>query len=195
MWLKLKFMYLYIYYEILIYWVLLAHFSFMLPLIRQCFFLFLQFFCFIFYFFKPKLFHQYLFESLQKQQLRVILLNIYVFNLINFTKLCSLLATFVNTQETFQRCFNVVVRMRWRRNDGQCQINVETTLCMSTLKFTTLNNVKSTLPILMLILTTSGNVKTMLLFSTSSFITLINVETTLWIWPFSKGWKEQKNIF
>ena len=188
-------MYLYIYYKILIYWVLLAHFSFMLPLIRQCFFLFLQIFCFIFYFFKPKLFHQYLFESLQKQQLRVILLNIYVFNLINFTKLCSLLATFVNTQETFQRCFNVVVRMRWRRNDGQYQINVETTLCMSTLKFTSLYNVKSTLSISMLILTTSGNVKTMLLFSTSSFITLINVETTLWIWPFSKGWKEQKNIF
>ena len=148
-----------------------------------------------FFYYKAKLFYEYLSESLRKQQLRGILLNIYVFNLINFTKLCSLLATFVNTQETFQRCFNVVVRMRWRRNDGQCQINVETTLCMSTLKFTTLNNVKSTLPISMLILTTSGNVKTMLLFSTSSFITLINVETTLCIWPFSKGWKQQKNIF
>ena len=192
---ELKFLCLYMYYEILIYWVPLAHFSLTLPLIRQSFFLFLLFLALFPISLKPKLFYQYLFESLRKQQLRGILLNIYVFNLINFTKLCSLLATFVNTQETFQRCFNVVVRMRWRRNDGQCQINVETTLCMSTLKFTTLNNVKSTLPISMLILTTSGNVKTMLLFSTSSFITLINVETTLCIWPFSKGWKQQKNIF
>ena len=96
--LKLKFVYLYMYYEILIYWALLAHFSFMLPLIRQCFFLFLLFsgffflFCFSFlFFFKPKFFDQYLFESLRKQQLRDILLNIYVFHLINFTKLYSLL--------------------------------------------------------------------------------------------------------
>ena len=140
------------------------------------------------------MFYQYLFESLGKQQLRGILLNIYVFNLINYTKLCSLLATFVNTQETFQRGLNVVVRVIWRRDVGQCQINVETTFCMSTLKFTTLNNVKSTLSISALILTTSENVETMLLFSTSSFIALINVEKT-WIWPFSKSWKEKINIF
>ena len=69
------------------------------------------------------------------------------------------------------------------------------TLCMSTLKFTKLNNVKSTLSISSLILTTLDNVETMLLFATSTFITLINVETTLWIWPFSNSWKEQKNIF
>ena len=57
------------------------------------------------------------------------------------------------------------------------------------------NNVRSRLSISMLILTTLDNVETMLLFSTSSFITLIKVETTLWIWPFSKNWEEQKNIF
>ena len=123
-----------------------------LPLIRQCFFLFL-----IFSFFKPKLFHQYLFESLRKQQLRGILLNIYVFNLINFTKLCSLSATFFNTQETFQRYLNVVVRVIWRRDVVQGQINVETTLSMSTLRFTMLNSIKSRLSISTLILTTLGN--------------------------------------
>ena len=123
-----------------------------LPLIRQCFFLFL-----IFSFFKPKLFHQYLFESLRKQQLRGILLNVYVFNLINFTKLCSLLATFFNTQETFQRYLNVVVRVIWRRDVVQGQINVETTLSMSTLRFTMLNSIKSRLSISTLILTTLGN--------------------------------------
>ena len=123
-----------------------------LPLIRQCFFLFL-----LFSFFKPKLFHQYLFESLRKQQLRGILLNVYVFNLINFTKLCSLLATFFNTQETFQRYLNVVVRVIWRRDVVQGQINVETTLSMSTLRFTMLNSIKSRLSISTLILTTLGN--------------------------------------
>ena len=72
------------------------------------FFLFQLFF--VLRFSKPKLIYQDLLESLRKQQLRGVLLNIYVFNLINFTKLCSLLATFVNTQETFQRGLNVVVR-------------------------------------------------------------------------------------
>ena len=69
------------------------------------------------------MFYQHHFESLQKQQLRVILLNIYVFNLINFTKLCSLLGTFANTQETFQCGLNVVPNVIWRRDFGQCQIN------------------------------------------------------------------------
>ena len=50
-WLKLKFIYLYMYYEILVYWVLLAHFVFTLLLIVQCFFLLLLFFCFIYLFF------------------------------------------------------------------------------------------------------------------------------------------------
>ena len=94
----IKTKYLCTYYEILIYWVFLAHYSFTLPLIRQCFSLFLLFFLFSFLlFFKPKLFCLYLFESLRKQWLRGILLNMYVFNLKNFTNLCSLLATFVNT--------------------------------------------------------------------------------------------------
>ena len=133
--------------------------------------------------------YQYLFEYLWKQQLRGILVNMYVFHLMNFTKLCTLLATFVYTQETFQRGLNVVARVIWRCDVGQCQINVETTLCMSALKFIALNNVKLTLSI------SASNAETMLLFSTSIFITLINVETTLRIWPFSRSWKEQKNIF
>ena len=148
-----------------------------------------------FIFFEPKLFYQYLFESIRKQQLRGILLNMYVFNLINFTKLRSFLAIFASAQETFQRGLSVVVRVIWLHDVGQCQSNVETTLRMSALRFTTLSNVKSTLSVSTLILTTSDNVKIMPLFWTSSFITLINVETTLWIWPFSKSWKEQKNIF
>ena len=180
------------YSEILIYWVLLAYFSFKLTLIRQCFFLFLLFSCFIFYVFKPncsiKTFSR-VYESSK------ILLNIYVFNLINFTKLCSLLATFVNTQETFQGDINFAVRVIRRRDVGQCQINVETKLCITTLKFTMLNNVKATLSISTLILTKLDNVKTMLLFSTSNFIRLINAETTLLIWIFLNIWKEQINIF
>ena len=112
-------------------------------------------------------------------------------DLINFRKLCSLSATFVNTQETFQRSLNVVVRVIWHRDVGKWQINFKTALCISMLKFTTLNNVKSTLSISTLMLTTLENVETMLLFSTSCFITLINAQTTLWIRPFSKSWKEQ----
>ena len=139
--------------------------------------------------------HQYLFESLRKQQLRGILLIIYVFNLINFTKLCSLLAIFVNAREIFQCCLNVAVRVIWRRDIWQFQIIVETTFRISMLKFTTFNNVKSTLFISTLILTTLDNVEAMLLFSTSSFTTFFNVKTTLWIWPVSKSWKEQKKDF
>ena len=57
------------------------------------------FFCFHFYlFFKPKWFYQYLLS-----------IPINVFNLINFTKLCRLLATIVNTQETFKSDLNVVL--------------------------------------------------------------------------------------
>ena len=121
----------------------------------------------------------------------------YVFNLtkFNFKKLCSLLATFFNTQQAFQHCLNVVVRVMIRQDVGQCQINVQKTLCMATLKFTTLENVESTFPISTLVLTTLDNVETMLLFSTSSFTTLMNVETTLWIWSFSKSWKKKKSIF
>ena len=70
--------------------------SFMLLL--QWFFLFALFFVFIFIFFKPKWFYQYLLS-----------IPINVFNLINFTKLCRLLATIVNTQETFKSDLNVVL--------------------------------------------------------------------------------------
>ena len=43
-----------------------------------------------------------------------------------------------STQQTFQRPFKVAFRLIWRRDVAQRQINVETTLCTSTLKFTTL---------------------------------------------------------
>ena len=48
------------------------------------------------------------------------------------------------SQQTFQRCFSVVLRLIWRRDVAQRQIKVETTLCTSTLEFTTLSNVEST---------------------------------------------------
>ena len=67
--------------------------------------------------------------------------------MINLTKFCSLLATFFNIRTTFQCCLNVVVRVIWRCDVRQCQIKVETTLCMSTLKFTTFNSVELTLSI------------------------------------------------
>ena len=40
-------------------------------------------------------------------------------------------------QQTFQRRFNVVFRLIWCRDVALPRINVETMLCMSTLKFTT----------------------------------------------------------
>ena len=85
------------------------------------------------------------------------------------------------TQQTFQRRFNVVFRLIWRRDVAQRQINVATTfryilfntvetiLCLSTLNWTMLDNVEITLS-----------------FLTSIFTTLGNVETTLRIWPFEK---------
>ena len=73
----------------------------------------------------------------------------------------------------------------------QPQINVETTLCISTLEFTTLNNVESTLRISTLMCATLDNVETRLSFSTSSFTTFVNVETTLWNWPFLNGTKRK----
>ena len=81
---------------------------------------------------------------------------------------------------------------------AQRQINVVTTLCTSTLKFTTLNNVESTLSTSTLIWTALENVKTMLSLSASIFTTLGNVETTLWIWSFEKKTtliQKQNNIF
>ena len=88
--------------------------------------------------------------------------------------------------------FNVVFRLKWRRDATQRQINVEAMLCTSTLRFTTFNNVKildyvkTTLFISTLNWTTLVNVETTLTFSTSIFKTLGNVETPLVIWPFEK---------
>ena len=85
------------------------------------------------------------------------------------------------TQQTFQRRFDVAFRLIWRRDVAQRQINIETTLCISTL-----NNVETTLCISMLNWTKLGNVEMTLSFSTSILTTLGNVETTLRIWPFEK---------
>ena len=98
------------------------------------------------------------------------------------------------SQQTFQRCFNVIFWLIWRHDVGQGQINFETTLCISSFQFAMPNNVESTLRISTLMWTTLNNVETTLTFSTSSFIKLINVETTLWKWPFPKK-KQKKNHF
>ena len=103
----------------------------------------------------------------------------------------SVLGTSIYTQKTFQRRFSVVVRLIWRRDVAQRQINVETTLRTSTLKSTTFNNVETTLCISTLNWTTLDNVETTLSFSTSIFTTLGNVETTLRIWPFEKKIKSR----
>ena len=97
----------------------------------------------------------------------------------------------VSAQQTFQRCFNVVFWPMWHRDVGQSQINVETTLCIPTLKFTTSYNVGSTLRISTLTWTTLDNVETTS-FLTSSFTTLVNVETTLWKWPLLKRTKNTR---
>ena len=49
------------------------------------------------------------------------------------------------TQQLFQFCFNVAFWLIWRFDVRQSQANVETTLCTLKLKFTTLNDVESTL--------------------------------------------------
>ena len=90
------------------------------------------------------------------------------------------------TQQTFQSRFHVVLGLIWRRDVAQRQINIETTLCISTLKFTTYNNVETMLCFSTLNWTTLDNVETMLSFSKSIFTALGKVETTLWIWPFEK---------
>ena len=69
---------------------------------------------------------------------------------------------FVAMQQTFERRFNVAFMLMWRRDVAQPQINVETTLRLSTLKFTTLSNVELMLPISTLTWTTLGNVETTL---------------------------------
>ena len=87
-----------------------------------------------------------------------------------------------NISTLIQRCILVVQH----RDVRQCEINVETTLCISTLEFTTSNKVESTLCISTLIWTTPDNVEITFSFSTLSFTMLVNVKTTLWKWPFLK---------
>ena len=50
---------------------------------------------------------------------------------------------FITSQQTFQSRFNFVFRLIWRCDVAQRQINIDTTLCTSTLKFTTLNNIET----------------------------------------------------
>ena len=76
------------------------------------------------------------------------------------------------SQQTFQRRFNIVFGLIWRRDVTQRQNNVKTTLCTSTFKFIAFNNVETRLRVSTLNWTT-------LSFSTSIF-------TTLRIWPFEK---------
>ena len=86
--------------------------------------------------------------------------------------------------------FNVVSTLSFgwyvgiRCDVGKGQVNVETTLYVSTLRLTTSNNVKSTSCMSTLVWKTLGNVETTLPFSRSSFTTLANVERTLRKWPF-----------
>ena len=98
------------------------------------------------------------------------------------------------TQQRFQRCFNIVFWLILQCDVGQGLINVETTLCILTLKCTTSNNVESTLCISTLISTTLDNVKPTLSFSTSIFTTFVNVETKLWKRPFPKRATKKKVI-
>ena len=101
--------------------------------------------------------------------------------------LCGWVFVYELTQQIFQRRFNVVFRLIWRRDVAQRQINVESTLRTSELKFTTFNNVETTLYILKLNWTTLGNVGTTLSFSTSVFTTFSKAETTLQIWQLEKN--------
>ena len=84
----------------------------------------------------------------------------------------------------------------WPRDVGQCQINVETKLCMSKLKFTTLKNVESTLSIstFILINNVSQCHNNVVVFN-FGFSTLINVQTTLWTGSCFKELKKAKKIF
>ena len=82
----------------------------------------------------------------------------------------------VLSQQTFQRLFNVVFWLMWRHDVRQRHINVETTLCISTLTWTTLDKVETALSC-----------------STSSFTTLVNVKTTLWKWPLLKRTTTKNN--
>ena len=93
----------------------------------------------------------------------------------------------VVAQQTFQRCFNVVVRLIWRHNVGQHQINAQTMLHTSTLDFRMLSSLGSTLSVSTLICTMLAK-EERTLFLTSIYTTFSQAKTTLWIWPLKK-WK------
>ena len=101
-------------------------------------------------------------------------------------------------QQTFQRCFNVVVRLIWRHNVGQHQINAQTMLHTSTLDFRMLSNLGSTLSVSTLICTMLAKEETTL-FLTSIYTTFSQAKTTLWIWPLKKMktklWVKNRIIF
>ena len=98
----------------------------------------------------------------------------------------------IPSQQTFQRCFDVVFWLIWRRDEGQPQINVETTLCISTLEFTTLNNVESTLCVSTLTWTTLNNVEKTLSFQRRVSQRWSTSKQRCEIDPFRK---EQKKLF
>ena len=117
-----------------IYWAFLAYFSVTLPLlplfsVTIIFTVFFSGFCHCFFsffnFVKPKLSYQHLSENLRKQQLRGILLNMYVFNLIRFSKLSRFLVIFFDIQQTFQRFLHIVVNLIWLCDVQKYQTNVE----------------------------------------------------------------------
>ena len=120
--------------------------------------------------------------------------NLEYNNLLIFQKLI-LEVIDVNTQKTFQRCFNFVVRMVWRREVRQCQINVQTTLRMSTLKFPTLSNVESTLSISTLIWKTLDNFVKFCYFQRRAPQRSSTSKQRCENDHFQKSQKEQKNIF
>ena len=89
--------------------------------------------------------------KLQHKSLPVNIANFLRIDFFNKTPPVAASNSKVLTQQTFQRRFNLVFRLIRRCDVAQRQTNVETTLCTSTFKFTTLNNVESTLSISTLI--------------------------------------------
>ena len=85
-----------------------------------------------------------------------------------FAKVAYATFTTANIWSLFYTGFRLI----WLRDAWLCQINVKTTLCMSTLEFKTLKNIKPTFSITNFLWTMLNNVETTLLFSTSSFTKL-----------------------
>ena len=93
-------------------------------------------------------------------------------------------------QQTSQRFFDVLFRLMWRRDIGQCQINVETTLCTKcwNLQCWAMSNQRC---LFRRLIWTLVKVETTLSFLTSISSTLGYVEIALWIWPFVKKIKNK----